>query len=83
MKLLRPHDHVDMRQFCQQGLAARLSHASQETEDHMRPFFRQAAQHSHFSQRFLISHVAYAACIQQHDISFLLVRNAFIATRDE
>jgi hypothetical protein len=72
-----------MRQIFQQRLAPRLSHTAEETEKHVRSLFRQSAEHSHFAKRFLVSHVAHAACIQQHDISFRFVRDALIASGDE
>src|SRR5215813_1280332 len=49
----------------------------------MRPLFCHSAKHSHFSQRLLISHVAHAARVQQHDVSFCFVSRSLIATCDE
>ena len=83
MKLLRANHKIDMRQIFQQFRAARLSHAAEETENHVRPFFRHATEHSHFPQRLLVGHIAHAAGVQEHDVGFHLVRDAFVASCHE
>ena len=83
MKLLCANDKIDMRQILQQRHAARLGHAAEEPEDHVRPFFRQPPEHSHLAKRFLVSHVAHAACVQEHDVGFRFVPDPLVAARHE
>ena len=68
MEFLRPNHKIDMRYLFQQLGAARLRHAAEEPEHHVGPLFGHATQHSHFTKRLLISHIAHAARIQQHDV---------------
>jgi hypothetical protein len=81
MKFLCPDDQIDVRQPFQQVATACLSHATKEPEHHMWPLFRHPSQHSHFPQRFLIRHVAHAASVQEHDVSFRFVCDALVAAR--
>jgi hypothetical protein len=83
MKFLCTNHQIDMRQSLQERPAARLRHASEEPEDDVRTLFGHAAQHAHFPERLLISHVAHAACIQEHHVGLVLVRDALIASCDE
>ena len=70
MKFLRSDDKIDVRQPFQQFATACLGHATEESEDNMRPFFGESPQHSHFPQRLLVSHIAHAARVQEHDVGF-------------
>ena len=63
MKLLCANDKIDVRQTFQQFATARLGHAAEEPENHVRPFFGQPPEHAHLAKRFLVSHVAHAACV--------------------
>src|SRR5438552_15086136 len=49
----------------------------------MRPVSCHSPQHPHFSQRFLVSHVAHAARVQQHYVSFSFVGYPLVAACDE
>src|SRR6266705_681057 len=42
---------------------------------------RQAAQHSHFAERFLVGHVAHATGIQEHNVGFRFVCDSLVAAR--
>src|SRR5438093_6274695 len=83
MEFLCSDDKIDMRQILEERFAARLSHATKETEHHVRPLFSQSPQHSHFPQRLLVSHIAHATRVQEYDVSFCFVRDALVAARDE
>ena len=83
MKLLRPNDKIDMWQIFQQRSSARLCHAAEKTKNSVRPLVGNAAEHPHFSKRFLVSHIADAAGVQQHHVRVELALRAFIATGDE
>ena len=45
--------------------------------------FRDATKHPHFTERFLIGHVAHAACVQKHDVGLRFVRYTLVATHNE
>src|SRR5438045_9604590 len=49
----------------------------------MRPLFCHSPQHPHFSQRLLISHIAHAARVQQHYVSFSFMGHPLVAACDE
>ena len=83
VKLLRANDKIDVRQIFQQRRAARLGHAAEEPEHHVRPFFRQPPEHAHLAKRFLVSHVSHAARVQQHDVGFRLVPDPLVTARHE
>src|SRR5437660_2027103 len=83
MKFLRANHKIDMRQTFQERFAASLSHTTEEPKHYMRPLFRQLAQHTHFTEGLLVSHVAHAAGVQQHDVGFRLVPDLLVAARDE
>ena len=70
MKFLRADHKIDMRQRFQQRRAARLGHAAEEPEHNVRPLFGQSPEHPHFPQRLLVSHIAHAARVQEHDVGF-------------
>src|SRR6202011_3671002 len=63
VKLLCADNKIDMRQVFENRSAARLSHASEETENDVGALVCHATKHSHFAERFLICHVADAAGI--------------------
>src|SRR2546430_11193763 len=65
------------------SLATGLCHAAKKPEHHMRPVSCHSPQHPHFSQRLLISHVAHAARVQQHYVSFSFVGYPLVAACDE
>jgi hypothetical protein len=83
VKLLCANDKIDVRQIIQQRGTARLGHAAEEPENHVRPFFRKSPEHSHLAKRFLVSHVAHAARVQQHNIGFRLVPDPLVAACHE
>src|SRR5581483_6464540 len=83
MEFLRAGNEIHVRQIFEQGFAAGLGHATEKPEHHMRPFPGHAAEHSHFAQRFLIRHVAYAARVQQHHVGFGFMRHAFVPAGNE
>ena len=57
-----------MRHCGEKRIALCLRHAAEETEDRFRPTLGDLPQHPHFSQRFLLRHVAHAAGVEEHDI---------------
>ena len=83
MKFLCANDKIDVRQTLQQRGAARLSHASKEPEHYVRSFLRQPPEHAHLAERFLVSHVAHAARIQQDHVGFRLMPDPLVAARHE
>src|SRR5260370_16709121 len=72
-----------MWQIFQQRSSARLCHAAEKTKNSVRPLVGNAAEHPHFSKRFLVSHIADAAGVQQHHVRVELALRALIATGDE
>ena len=83
MKLLCANDKIDVWQILQQRRASRLGHAAEEPENHVRPFFRQPPEHAHLAQRFLVSHVTHAACVQEDDVGLRFVPDPLVAERRE
>src|SRR5438132_13317887 len=83
MKLLRANNEVDMWQILEERSAARLCHAAKKTKNNVWPLVGDASEHSHFAERILVGHVANAAGVQQHHVSFLLAFGAFVATGDQ
>ena len=83
MKFLCANDQIEVRQIFQQRRAARLGHAAEEPENHVRPFFRQPPEHAHLPKRFLVSHVTHAAGVQEDDVCFRLVSDLLVAERQE
>src|SRR5258707_56764 len=68
VELLRADNQIDIGQAVEQLAPAALSHATEETEDHIRP----AAAHFrrdvlHFAKSLLFSGVAHAASIEEND----------------
>ena len=61
MKLLRANDKIDVRQIPKERSAARLRHAAKKTENNVRPILGHPTEHSHFSERLLVGHIANAA----------------------
>ena len=68
MKFLRANDKIEVRHFIEQRSSTTLGHATEKTENNLRPLFRHSAEHSHFAERLLIGHVPYAAGVQQNYI---------------
>ena len=83
MKFLCADHQIDVRQFLEQRVAARLRHAAKKTEDNFRPALRDLPEHSHFAERLLIRHVAHAASVQEHDVRFCFTRDRFVAALDQ
>ena len=83
VKLLCANDKIDVRQIFEQRRAARLGHAAEKPENHVRPFFRQPPEHAHLAKRFLVSHVAHAACVQEDDVGLRFVPDPLVAERRE
>src|SRR5213080_4134577 len=83
MKFLRANHKIDMRQTFQERFAASLSHTTEEPKHYMRPLFRHLPQHTHFTERLLISHVAHTAGVQQHHISCRFVLGWLVTARHE
>ena len=83
MEFLSTDDKIDVWQILEQRRAARLGHASEKTENDVRPFFGDATEHSHFADRLLVGHVTHAAGVEQNDVGLVFVLHPFVAANDE
>ncbi len=72
-----------MRYGREKGIASRLRHAAEKTENGFRASLRDLPQHSHFPERLLLGHVADAAGVQEHDVGVGLPFRALIPARQE
>ena len=83
VKFLGADNKIDMRQIFQERRPASLCHAAEEPEDDVRLFASNLGHHAHFSDRFLVGHIAHAAGVEQNDVGLRLVVRLLVASLDQ